>query len=165
MIVVTKEKKQEKTNQKTNEEQTQKNTQEVDDLKNTVQRVQAEFENYKKRTAREQEIFRQHATQGLIKELLPVIDNIHIALTNNDKEDEFSKSIELTYAQLMETLQGHGVQRIDAKDKAFDPRLHEALITKESDKKPHTVLEVLQEGYTINDKVLRTAKVAVSKTK
>ena len=139
--------------------------QENQDLKNTVQRVQAEFENYKKRVQREQEIFREHATEGLIKELLPILDNFHIALTNNEEENEFSKSIDLTYAQLMEVLQGQGVVRIEALDKSFNPREHEALITKESDKEANTVLEILQEGYKINDKILRTAKVAVSKKK
>lgn len=147
------------------------------ELLDSLQRLQAEFENAKKRSAREQEVFRKFATEGLIKELLPVMDNFSITLkhqlnaldakTNESKDaksdmKDFVKSIELTYAQFVEIMEGHGVKQIDATNKEFDPRLHEALMTKEAPK-DNIVLEVMQEGYTLNDRVLRTAKVIVGK--
>ncbi len=133
------------------------------ELKEDLLRLQAEFDNFQKRMQREQEVFRKHATEGLIRELLPVMDNFAITISNNKEENEFSKGVELTFAQLAEILQGQGLEKIEAEGKKFNPQEHEALMTKESDKEPNTVIEVMQDGYTINNKIIRHAKVIISK--
>lgn len=150
----------------TNEEQNKQEEsaqEEAQELKNDLLRLQAEFDNYQKRMQREQEVFRKHATEGLIRELLPVMDNFAITINNNKEENEFSKGVELTFAQLAEILQGQGLEKIKAQGEKFNPREHEALMTRESDEEPNTVIEVMQDGYKINDKVVRNAKVIISK--
>lgn len=155
------------TKEEQNEEHIEENdnqeSSEAQELKENLLRLQAEFDNYQKRMQREQEVFRKHATEGLIRELLPVMDNFAITISNNDEENEFSKGVELTFAQLTEILQGQGLEKIEAEGERFNPREHEALMTKESDEEPNTILEVMQEGYKINDKVVRHAKVIISK--
>jgi len=148
----------------TNQESANKSSkQEAQEVKEDLLRLQAEFDNYQKRTQREQEVFRKHATEGLIRELLPVMDNFAITISNNNEENEFSKGVELTFAQLSEILQGQGLEKIKAQGEKFNPQEHEALMTKESDEEPNTVIEVMQDGYKINDKVVRHAKVIISK--
>lgn len=134
------------------------------ELRETLQRLQAEFENYKKRTAKEQEQFRKRAGEGVLRELLPIIDNFSLALKNNEQENEFTKGVELIYAQLAELLENHNVHKINAEGTTFNPTLHEALMTKNDDTKEHnSILEVMQDGYTLHDKILRPAKVIVNK--
>ena len=133
------------------------------ELIQTVQRLQAEFENYKRRTENEQTLFRARATEQLITELLPLIDNFSIALKNHQGDDDFAKGIEIIFAQLMDILKNHNVTKITT-DGSFDPRLHEALLTVNDPKRGDgAIVDVMQEGYAMNDKVLRPAKVSVNK--
>jgi len=136
----------------------------IDDLINTLKHLQAEFENYKKRSERESENYSKFANEQLIKELLPVIDNFELALKNANQKDEFYKGMELVYSQLVGALQGFGVKCIDCQCK-FDPYFHEVLLTEESKKDNNVILEELQKGYTLNDRVIRHSKVKIAKKK
>ncbi|MFH1590071.1 MAG: nucleotide exchange factor GrpE [archaeon] len=135
----------------------------IKELTQDLQRVQAEFENFKKRTEKENSEFKQYAEADLIKSLLPVLDNFELALQNQTSTREFLKGVELIYAQLFQTLEERGLKVIDSKGKEFDPFLHEALLTETSKEKENTVLEDLQKGYTLNNKLIRHSKVKVAK--
>jgi len=134
----------------------------IKDLTETLQRLQAEFENYKKRIEKEKAEFTDFCKAELIKKLLPIIDNFELAL-KNEADEEFKKGVELIYAQLFEVLENEGLKPIDCSNKKFDPYCHEALIQEESDKESGTVIEELQKGYLLKDKVIRHAKVKVAK--
>lgn len=129
----------------------------------TLQRLQAEFENYKKRVEQEKKDFAKYACTDIIKELLPFLDAFELSLKNTSNHEEFVKGVELIYSQLWEILEKKGVQRIEAEGNMFDPVEHEALMSEKSDKEENTVLEELQKGYRINERVLRPAKVKVAK--
>jgi len=133
------------------------------ELKETLQRVQAEFENYRKRVEKEKEEFAKIASSGIIKRILPILDNFEVALKNKPSGEDFAKGIEMIYAQLFTELETAGLKGLDAEGKMFDPYLHEALMQQESDKEDGTVIEVFQKGYTLNGQVIRHSKVKVSK--
>ena len=133
-------------------------------------RLQAEFDNARKRMEKERQDFVKFAQQDIILEFLDVLDNLERAVEAFEakKEDPevFLKGIEMILAHIYEMLKKNGVLKIEAKEKIFDPHLHEALMTVEDSQHPeHTVIEELQKGYLLNGKVLRTAKVKVSKVK
>ena len=130
-----------------------------------MQRLQAEFENYKKRVDNERAVFAKCANIDLIKKLLPFIDDFELALKNCREKDDFYKGIELIYSHLIDTLHSQGLKIIEAEGKKFDPYFHEALLTEETDKEENMVLEEMQKGYMLNDKVIRHVKVKVSKKK
>lgn len=133
------------------------------ELRSTLQRVQADFENYKKRTEKEKEAFKGFACESVITKLLPFLDSFELALKNQENKEEFIKGVELIYAQLWDMLEKEGVERIEAENKPFNPELHEALLSEQSDKEENTVLEELQKGYTMNGRVIRPTKVKVAK--
>ncbi len=135
----------------------------VQSITETLQRLQAEFDNYKKRTEQQNSNFIKHANQEIIKDLLPIIDNFELALRNCKEKDEFYKGIELIYSQINELLKNKGVTHIKCEGEKFDPYYHEALLTEESDKEEGTILEELQKGYLLNEKVIRHSKVKVAK--
>ena len=131
-------------------------------------RNQADLENTRKRLDREKQEFVKFANEGLIFDLLNVLDDLErtVDLAESSKEDltAFLKGIEMILAHLYEMLKNHGVKPIDAEGKKFDPNFHEALMQVENKELPeHTIIEVLQKGYLIHGRVLRTAKVKVSK--
>jgi len=137
---------------------------ERDALFDRLARLQAEFDNYRKRSARESADFREYAVADAARLLLPIVDNLSLALKNTATPDEFHKGVELIYKQLQEALQKLNIQRIPAQGQAFDPRVHEAIEMVESDQVPdHHVLEELQPGYKIKDRLLRPAMVRVAK--
>lgn len=138
---------------------------ERDGLFDRLARLQAEFDNYRKRSAKENADFREYAVADAARNLLPVIDNLSLALKNSSASPEdFRKGVELIYKQLQEALQKLNIQRIPAEGQAFDPRLHEAIEMVESNQVPdHHVLEELQPGYRIKDRLLRPAMVRVAK--
>ncbi|MBN2142611.1 nucleotide exchange factor GrpE [Candidatus Woesearchaeota archaeon] len=144
---------------------TEKLLKEADELKDTLQRLQAEFENYRKRCDRENASFVKHANESLIKSLLPILDNFGLALAHHDADDEFHKGVKLIFSQLSDTLEENGLKPIDCKGQKFDPRLHEALIAEASDLPKDMIIEELQKGYLFSDKVLRHSKVKISKGK
>jgi molecular chaperone GrpE len=131
-------------------------------------RNQADLENTRKRLDREKQEFVKFANEGLIFDLLNVLDDLErtVDLAESSKEDlsAFLKGIEMILAHLYEMLKNHGVKPIEAEGKIFDPNFHEALMQVENKELPeHTIIEVLQKGYLIHGRVLRTAKVKVTK--
>jgi molecular chaperone GrpE len=131
------------------------------DLLDTLKRVQADYENYKKRVDRDKESFTKYATTHLITSLLPLLDNFERALANTSNQKEFVKGIELIYAQLHTILKQEGVTLIDAST-TFNPHEHEALLQEVSDKPQGTILEELQKGYKLHDHIIRHTKVKIS---
>ncbi|HLJ26171.1 MAG TPA: nucleotide exchange factor GrpE [Candidatus Angelobacter sp.] len=146
-------------------EDTQKLKAERDNLFDRLARLQAEFDNYRKRASKENADFRDFAVADAARSLLPVIDSFTLALKNAQANPEdFKKGVELIHKQLQEAVQKMGVQRIPAEGQPFDPRLHEAIEVVESNKvADNHVLEELQPGYKIKDRLLRPAMVRVAK--
>lgn len=134
----------------------------IAELTDTLQRTQAEFENYKKRVDKEKQEFVKYSKAELIQKLLPIIDTFEIALKSTDDKEKFVKGMEIVYAQLISSLHAEGLKPIEALGKKFDPYLHEVMLKEKSEKDEGTVLEELQKGYMLNDKVLRHSKVKVS---
>lgn len=151
----------------TTEAELQKLRGERDTLLDRVARLQAEFENARKRAAKENADYRDFAVAEAARALLPVIDNFNLALKNTaGSPEDFRKGVELIHKQLQDVLQKMNVQRVPAKGEPFDPRVHEAIEVVESDEAPdHHVLEELQPGYRIKDRLLRPAMVRVAKGK
>lgn len=134
----------------------------IAELTETLQRLQAEFENYKKRIEKEKAEFVKYAKAELIQRLLPTLDTFEIALKSTKDNEKFVKGMEMVYAQFVSTLQSEGLKPIEAIGKKFDPYLHEVMLKEKSDKDEGIVLEELQKGYMLNDKVLRHSKVKIS---
>ena len=145
--------------------------QEVDKSKqgqDRILRLQADFENSRKRLEREKQEFLRFANEGIIAGLLNVVDDLERSLQlAQEKHEDFSaflKGIGMILAHLYDLLKKYGLSPIEAKGKVFDPDYHEALLKIETDDFPeNTVVEELQKGYLLNDRVIRTAKVKVSK--
>lgn len=135
--------------------------------KDRLMRLAAEFDNYKKRTGREFSMLVKNAGESLITQLLPTLDNIERALQAPQTSEEtktFAQGVEMIRQQFQETLTKAGLSEIEATEAAFDPNLHEAVMAVERDDCPaDTVIEVVEKGYTLNEKVLRPAKVVVSR--
>ena len=130
-------------------------------------RLQADFENIRKRLEREKQEFIRFANEGLIVDLLNVVDDLERTLElAQDKHEDFSaflKGIEMILAHLYDLLKKNGLSAIEAKGKTFDPDYHEALLKVDTDDvDENTVIEELQKGYLLNNRVIRTAKVKVS---
>jgi molecular chaperone GrpE len=131
-------------------------------------RLQADFDNMRKRQEREKQDFVKFANEGLIFSILNILDDLERAteLAESKHQDlpAFLKGVEMILAHLYELLKDNGVKPIEAKGKIFDPHFHEALLQVEDESVPeNTVVEEMQKGYMLNDRVLRTAKVKVSK--
>jgi len=141
----------------------------AEDYLSQLKYLQADFENYKKMVAREREMYEMRATEELIKSLLPLIDNLEIAIASakqSDDEPSFVEGIELIYKDLMAVLGKEGLKQIKAVGEKFDPYKHEVIMTVIDDGLPEdTVLGELEKGYMLGSKVIRTAKVKVSKVK
>ena len=147
------------------ESEIEKLNKEIDKLKNDYARAYADTENLKKRLNVEAEQIRKYRIQDFAKEILPVLDNLERALnTEVSKEDEaFKKGVQMTYDQLLAALKKEGVEEMDCLDKEFDPSLHQAILTeKVEDKGSGIVIEILQKGYLLKDRILRPAMVKVS---
>jgi molecular chaperone GrpE len=140
---------------------------ERDEYLDTLRRVQAEFENYRKRVIKEQTALVDRATEGLVEQLLPVLDSFELALKNadaagSDDIENVRKGVELVYAEFLGVLEKAGVSRIEADGKPFDPNVHEAVMQEEGDGEP-VVSDVLRTGYTLKGRVLRPAMVKVTR--
>jgi molecular chaperone GrpE len=142
----------------------QKLKSERDTLLDRLARLQAEFENSRKRAAREQQEFRDFATADAIKALLPALDSFERALqTPSTQLNEFRNGIELIYKQLQDALNKLGVRPIPAKGERFDPHVHEAIEMVDTTEVPdHQVMDELQRGYKLKDRLLRPAMVRVA---
>jgi molecular chaperone GrpE len=140
----------------------------IDELTNTLKRIQAEFENYKKRRDKEYADRVKLAGEMVMTALLPVLDTFDKALEdakNNGDAQKLRKGLESVHRQLMQALRGEGLKEIKTGDK-FDPFMHEALMREEDENgEDGKILEVYQKGYTLGPKVIRTSKVKVSKKK
>jgi molecular chaperone GrpE len=140
---------------------------EVKETYDRLLRVSADFENYKKRSAREMEEFRKYANQSLLKEMLSVVDNLELAInSSNDKKKADKHLIEglnLTLNEILRVFEKFNVKPIEAQGKAFDPAFHEAVMREETDDFPEkTVISEFQKGYLIHDRLLRPAMVVVA---
>jgi len=156
---------------------------ERDDFRELAQRVQADFENYRKRMLREQTEKMERANEGLIEQLLSVLDSFELALANlpdanlpdadepdvdepdvdePDVDEKVRKGVELVYAELLGVLEKAGLERIDALGKAFDPHEHEAVAQEDGDGEP-VVCDILRSGYRLKGRVLRPATVRVTR--
>ncbi|HEX6262133.1 MAG TPA: nucleotide exchange factor GrpE [Actinomycetota bacterium] len=133
---------------------------------NHLQRLKAEFENYRKRVLKEQTRAIELASEDLVLKLLSVVDDFELALVAAEQRPDFEKflqGVEMVYAKLVDVLRSEGLERIEAKGKLFDPELHEALFQGgEEDGDPY-VADVLRTGYTLKGKVVRPAGVKVER--
>ena len=138
---------------------------ERDDYLEHLQRLQAEFDNYRKRVRRDQEDLRLRAAETVVESLLPVVDNMGRALeaARQHGEGQLSTGVELVYEQLLRTLAGHGLTEVEVEPGApFDPEVHEAVMTQASDSYDEgAVLQVMERGYLLHGRLLRPAKVIV----
>lgn len=130
------------------------------ELTRTLQLLQADFENYRKRVERDNADFKRYATKQLLAEIIPVLDNLGHALKTVDDE-----GVRLIQMQLSGVLEKYGLKEIECLGKKFDPKLHEALLQEDSDKEANIVLDVLQKGYIVGDAVLRPARVKIARKK
>lgn len=151
-------------------------TEEVDELSETKKsladaeekylRLYAEFENYKKRTRAELDTERAYRSQNVLRDILPTIDNIERALAQKGESDEFKslhKGVEMVYESLLHSLKENGLEVIEALDKPFDPNLHQAVMQENDESKDSgIVLEELQKGYKLKERVLRASMVKVN---
>jgi molecular chaperone GrpE len=138
-------------------------TRERDDYLDRLQRLKAEFDNYRKRTARDQESLVARAHERLVRELLPVVDDLERALEAAEQHEEakLEDGVRLVHRALRDTLAREGLVEIDAAGK-FDPHVHEALLSQPSEAEEGSVIEVVQKGYRLGDRVLRPARVVVA---
>jgi molecular chaperone GrpE len=136
---------------------------ERDEHLNDLKRVAAEFENYRKRVLRDQESLVARAHERLVKELLPVLDDLERALAAAEEHEEakLEEGVRLVHRELADALEREGLAEIETNG-AFDPHVHEALLSQPSDAKEGSVLEVVQKGYRLGDRVLRPARVVVA---
>lgn len=140
--------------------------QEKDELYDRLLRLQAEFDNFKKRSQKEKEVDRKYKSQDLVNELLPAVDNFERALQVEVTEETSSliDGITMVYQQFKDALQSQGVEEIEAKGNVFDPNLHHAVMqVEEEEVESNTVVEELQKGYMLKDRVIRPAMVKVNK--
>lgn len=134
-----------------------------DDFKDQLLRVMAEFDNYKKRTAKEKESMYEYAVAETVGKILPVIDTLKLSLTHADEEDPVRKGVELTIKQFEDVLTKLNVSEIEALGKTFDPNLHNAVMHIDDDSfGEQEVVEVLQSGYVLKDRVIRYSMVKVA---
>ncbi len=130
-------------------------------------RVSAEFENYRKRAAREKEDYRKFSTEKLVKELLPVVDNLERALVSAEdpaaEQKAIKDGVDLTLREILRVLERFGVKAIQSLNEPFDPAYHQAMMQEPRENVPgNTVITELQKGYTLHDRLLRPAMVIVS---
>jgi molecular chaperone GrpE len=145
------------------EERLAKAEQERDEYLADLQRVAADFENYRKRVARDQQNLVARAHERLVKELLPVLDDLERALeaATEHEEAKLEDGVRLVHRELKEALAKEGLVEIETNGK-FDPHKHEALLTQPSEEDEGAIIEVLQKGYRLGDRVLRPARVVIS---
>jgi molecular chaperone GrpE len=136
--------------------------QEPEDYLALAQRVQADFENYRKRVARETAAAGERARSGLVRELLPIVDNLERALASAEEgEQHLAQGVRLVHSELIAVLERNGVEQFDPAGDKFDPTEHEALSVRAGGE-PGLVLEVVERGYRSNGTILRPARVVVS---
>jgi len=160
-----KKEKAEKKKEAEKKEEERKEKGEVSELKTKLAYLYAEFDNYRKQAEKEKEFIRSVASERIISELLPVIDDLERVLESAEgNENEMKKGLEMIYKNLVKALEKEGLKKIEAKGKKLDPGYHEVLLTcNDEAREDNAVIEELQKGYMLNSKVIRTAKVMVNK--
>ena len=136
---------------------------ERDEYLDALQRLKAEFDNYRKRAAREQQSLAARAAESLVKDLLPILDDLERALeaAAQHQEAQLEEGVRLTHRALAALLERNGVKEIETGAK-FDPHVHEALLTQPSEAEEGSVIDVVQKGYTLGERVVRPARVVVA---
>ena len=135
----------------------------VSEYKDGWARSQAEFQNYKRRIERDNELTYSNMKGDIIKKVLPALDDLERALQNRPTDDAWANGIELIARKLQNILEGEGVKRIEAKGAAFDPNFHEAITHEPSDEvESEHVIDVVQHGYMLGERVIRPALVRVA---
>ena len=132
------------------------------DLVDSLQHLQAEFENYKKRACKDNESFSRFASAKLIEKMLPILDSFEFALKGSSDQEQFRKGIEMIFAQLFSTLESEGLRPINCIGNRFDPYRHEVMLKEPSDKDEDIIIEEMQKGYMLNERILRHSKVKTS---
>jgi molecular chaperone GrpE len=138
---------------------------ERDEYLDTLRRVQADFENYRKRVMKDQTALLERATEGLVEQLLPVLDSFDLALANLEAagtDEKVRKGVELVYAELLGVLEKAGLSRIEAEGKPFDPNEHEAVLQEDGEGEP-VVSQIMRAGYRFKGRVIRPAMVKVAR--
>ena len=136
---------------------------EIDDLLDRLQRLKADFVNYRKRSKREKAEMTTQGKIDLCASLLPVLDNFERALKSEENESDFYKGVEMIYNQLLNTFADQGIEEILAEGDEFNPEYHEAIMRVEDDEyEEGTVVEVVQKGFILDDRVIRPAMVKVA---
>lgn len=130
---------------------------------NRVKRLQADFENFRRRTSKEREELANVVTQDLLKGMLPILDNFDRAMAAEQKDSEsFQKGVEMIYTQLHETLKNDGLEPIETEGQKFDPNFHQAVMRVENpDLEDDTIAQELQKGYIVKGRVIRPSMVQV----
>lgn len=136
---------------------------ERDEIRDTLLRRQAEFENFRKRTERERSEQSQYASMEVVGDLLPILDDFERALTADSNSPEYAKGVQMIYQRMAESLKKTGLEPIDAVGKSFDPHLHQAIERVETNESPdNTILGEFQRGYHFKGKLLRPSMVRVA---
>ena len=135
----------------------------LEEKDNRVKRLQADFENFRRRTSKEREELANVVTQDLLKSMLPILDNFDRAMAAEQKDNEsFQKGVEMIYTQLNETLKNAGLELIDTAGQKFDPNFHQAVMRVENpDLEDDTIAQELQKGYIVKGRVIRPSMVQV----
>lgn len=160
-------------NEETKEDSIQENNEveekiiELDQMEDQLLRLRADFSNYKRRTEESKSKMIDYALESVIKDILPIIDDFERALNSAEteiKEKSFYEGVELIYGQLKKVLTDNSVEEIDALGEEFDPNVHHAVFMEETEEyDENVVMEVMQKGYKLKDRVVRPAMVKVSK--
>lgn len=136
---------------------------EIDDLLSRLQRLQADFVNYRKRSQREKAEMTTRGKAKLAADLLPAIDNFERALKAEENEGEFYKGVEMIYKQLLKSFADQGIEEIIAEGEEFNPEYHEAIMSVDTDQYDEgMIIDVIQKGFIIEDRVIRPAMVRVA---
>ncbi|MFW5946003.1 MAG: nucleotide exchange factor GrpE [Candidatus Natronoplasma sp.] len=135
---------------------------EVEELETSLKKVMADFDNYKKRMIKDKKRIRQLANKSLMVDLLEVLDDFERALDN--EEDIDRDGVKMIFNKFMKTLENHGLEKIEAEGEKFDPMYHECVQSEDNDDvEKDQIIEVFQDGYKLNDEVIRPSKVKVAK--
>lgn len=129
-----------------------------------MQRLQAEFDNYRKQMEQEKQLIIKQANQELIQKILTILDSFEMAFRTQKNDDDFTKGMKMIYSEIYTTLEKEGLKKIECLGKKFDANFHEVMLQEESNKEEDIILEELQKGYMLNDRVIRFSKVKISKS-
>ena len=143
---------------------TEKLQAQIDDLKDQLLRAVAESQNIQKRAEKEKSDISKYSISSFAKDVLSIRDNLQLALNNaSEASDAIIEGVKLTMSEMDKILERYGIKMIESLDKPFDPHFHQAMVEIECDKEPGVVVQVMQEGFMIQDRLLRPALVGVSK--